>query len=161
MITIDTSQDPIVTIDRLATGQLKSLIRLLVDSEKGFNEAAHNILDADLAGLFQSLAIARAEMVVELQYLVQDQGDVDSDGGTMAGIAHRIWLDLRSVIRSQDSDAILAEAERGENYIKLEYERAMRMVWGDHIHSLLSLHFLTVQATRDQIGNLRDFLGAI
>jgi uncharacterized protein (TIGR02284 family) len=158
MTTLCTSQDPMVTIDRIAVDQLQSLIRLLLYSENAFSAGASNMQHGEEADLFRSFASARAEMATELQDLIRDPEDLTFETGTIARTSHRLWLDLRSVCSGQNTDAILAKAERSENYIKLEYERAMRLVWGDEIHSLLSLHFLTVQATRDRVRDLRDTL---
>jgi uncharacterized protein (TIGR02284 family) len=137
-------------------GELQSLIRLLVDSEKGFGDASVHIEHAEIAALFRSFVGERSALATELQDLVRDMGDEAPTSGTVAGTLHRSWLDLRSVITGQDSFAILSEAERGEDYIKAEYEKALRMDWSNTIHSVLSRQYLKVREAHDQVRNLRD-----
>jgi uncharacterized protein (TIGR02284 family) len=95
-------------------------------------------------------------MATDLQDMLRDCGDIAPTSGTLIGTINRNWLDLRSVLSGQDTFALLVEAERGEDYIKGEYQRALKMVIGDKIHSLLSMHYLMVQAAHDQVQELRE-----
>ncbi len=143
-------------LDSPLISELQSIIRLLVDSEKGFTDAASNIENAEIASLFRSFVGERASMATDLQDVLGDSGNEAPTTGTVVGTLHRTWLDLRSAISGQDSYAILSEAERGEDYIKGEYEKALRMVWGDRIHSILSTQYLQIKTAHDRVRNLRD-----
>ena len=55
-------------------------------------------------------------MVAELQHLEHQHGKVEADNsGSLTGRLHRAWIDLRSAIATRNDQAILEEAERGED----------------------------------------------
>ncbi len=119
----DSGVDP---LDSIMVGELQAIIRLLVDSEEVFMDAANRIEHAEIAALFRSFVGERAAMANELQDLVCDYGNEAPTSGTILGKLHRMWMDLRSAVNGQDPFTIFAEAERGEVYIKTEYEKALR-----------------------------------
>lgn len=45
-------------------------------------------------------------------------GGTPEDNGTVLGSAHRMFLNLKSVVTGQDDKAIIAEVEQGEDHIK-------------------------------------------
>ena len=56
----------------------------------------------------------------------------------------------------QDALSILLEVERGENYIRREYEIALNLDWGVAIHGVLSNHYVKVKWAYDRVVRLRD-----
>src|ERR687898_1356205 len=96
---------------------LNNLIETCKDSEQGFATAAENLKDQQTKSLFLQYAQQRAEMVRELQAEVRANGGDPESTGTVAGSAHRGWMNLKAAIAGGD-DSIIAEAERGEDSAK-------------------------------------------
>jgi uncharacterized protein (TIGR02284 family) len=47
------------------------------------------------------------------------------DDGTVLGGAHRMFMNLKSVVTGRDEKAIIAEVEQGEDHIKAKFEDAI------------------------------------
>lgn len=101
---------------------LNSIITTLYDGENGFKEAAKEIENTALATRFQNLAEQRYNFGHEVKPLIKELGGtVDKGGSTLASI-HRAWIDLKSVIASNDEAAILNECVRGEEKAQAVYQ---------------------------------------
>jgi uncharacterized protein (TIGR02284 family) len=105
---------------------LNGLIATTVDSIRGYQEAASEAENSRFRELFQHFAQDRQRIVTELQAEVGRLGGKPEDDGTLAGAAHRGWLDLKSALTGHDDRAIVNEVERGEDHIKGKFEQAMR-----------------------------------
>jgi uncharacterized protein (TIGR02284 family) len=62
--------------------------------------------------------------VPRIQQEVSALGGTPNDDGSLKGDLHRRWLDLRNAIGGGDQ-AVIAEVERGEDYIKGKYDEAL------------------------------------
>jgi uncharacterized protein (TIGR02284 family) len=105
---------------------LNSLIATTLDSVEGYGEAAKNDESGRLAGLFTSRAGERRQVASDLQAEVSRIGGTPSDSGTALGGAHRMFLNLKSLITGDDAQAIVNEVESGEDHIKAKYEDALK-----------------------------------
>ncbi len=62
--------------------------------------------------------------VIKLQAAVAGaDGNPEDDGSTM-GAVHRVFQSLREAVSTRDDKAIVAEVERGEDYLKDKFEAA-------------------------------------
>lgn len=104
---------------------LNHLIETCRDGEQGFRTAAENVKDPQVKSLFQKYAQQRAEMVRELQAEVRAHGGDPEQAGSVAASAHRGWMNIKAAISTGDA-SIIAEAERGEDYAKEAYEKALK-----------------------------------
>ena len=103
---------------------LNSLIETCKDGEQGFRTAAENLKDQQTKSLFLEYAQQRAEMARELQTEVRTLGGDPESAGSVAGSAHRGWMNLKAAIAGGD-DSIIAEAERGEDVAKKAFDDAL------------------------------------
>jgi uncharacterized protein (TIGR02284 family) len=95
---------------------LQNLIETARDGEEGFQLAAKHTESAELKAVFTRLGTARSVAVAELQQLEHQHGKVEADhSGSVTGGLHRAWINLRTVVASRNDQAILEEAERGED----------------------------------------------
>ena len=92
---------------------LNSLIKTINDSIQGYQESAKDIGNQRLASMFQDRAMERQKVATMLQAEVGRLGGDPSDGGSILGSVHQIFLDMKSAITGKDDDAILAEVQRG------------------------------------------------
>jgi uncharacterized protein (TIGR02284 family) len=148
--------DTLVTMSDAAAEAVQDLIRLNVDAAEGFTAAADRVEDARIAELFREYAAQRTNNAEELKSSVAFNGEEPAQSGTTKGTLHRWWLELRGTVTGGDTANFLAEAERGEDYIKAEYEKAIRQCAGSPISDLLMTQFRGVKAAHDHVRDLRD-----
>ncbi|HEY7498491.1 MAG TPA: PA2169 family four-helix-bundle protein [Vicinamibacterales bacterium] len=105
---------------------LNGLIETVKDGESGFKTAAEGLQDSQTKSLFQQYSRQRSEMARALQSEVRRLGGDPEKSGSVAGAAHRGWINIKSVVTGRDDGSIIAEAERGEDSAKKMYEDALR-----------------------------------
>lgn len=136
---------------------LNRLIAICKDGEAGFRSAADDVKDIELKEVFTRLAHQRSEFATELQLCVRSLGEEPRDSATLSGALHRGWMSLKSDVVKNDSHAVLAECERGED----EAVAAYREVLADAplesaLRLLVSSQSAAVQTAHDEIRDLRD-----
>ena len=104
---------------------VNSLIKTLNDSIQGYQESAKDIGNQRLATMFQERAQERQQVVTQLQAEVARLGGDPNSGGSLLGSAHQIFLDLKSTITGKDDSAVLAEVQRGEEYLRDKFDTAL------------------------------------
>jgi uncharacterized protein (TIGR02284 family) len=104
--------------------KLDDLIVTTIDSIKGYEHSAEHAHEG-YARLFRKMADERREVVNELQAQSRALGGTPNDFGSAAATLHRRFEDLRLALGGGD-EAIVKEIERGEDYLKEEFERALR-----------------------------------
>jgi uncharacterized protein (TIGR02284 family) len=106
------------------TSKLDDLITTTIDSIRGFERSAEDAPDGRFSSFFREMAAERGEVVARLQAHSRSLGGSPTEQGSVAGTLHRRWEDLRAALGGGDK-AVIQEVERGEDYLKEEYERAM------------------------------------
>jgi uncharacterized protein (TIGR02284 family) len=106
------------------TSKLDDLIITTIDSARGYENAADHADAARYAGFFREMAGERKGVVAGLQAASRALGGTPSEFGSTAATLHRRWEDLRTALGGGD-EAIVKEVERGEDYLKEEYERVL------------------------------------
>ncbi len=135
---------------------LQNLHQANVDSAKGFKEAAQDLKNSQLAADFMKWSQERNKQARELAEIVEiNDGEVDREGSWL-GSLHRSYMALKAAISSDDDHAILAEAERGEDYIKEAYEEVLKESPGTAVNDVLQRQYANVKATHDRVRDLRD-----
>lgn len=148
--------ETITNLDKDTLSGVKSIIEINIDSSKGFQTAAENIENADIAGYFRQCSTRRAQFADHLSRVVDVNGVDSPDSGSVKGAIHRWWTDLRGTIQNGDEHAILAEAERGEDSIKGEYEKVLKNTAGSPLNAMLTDQYAAVKETHDTIRDMRD-----
>ncbi len=105
---------------------LNSLIATTLDSADGYAEAADEARSPSLTALFRDRADERRQVASILQQRVRLLGgEAERDGTTLAA-AHRMFVNLRTSLTSNDNKVVVEEVERGEDHIKHKFEDAMK-----------------------------------
>lgn len=104
---------------------LNSLIETTLDSADGYAEAAKDAKDQSLISLFNDRSIERKKVASTLQQGVRQLGGKPEEDGTVLASAHRMFVNLRTSLTSNDNKAVLKEVERGEDHIKTKFEDAL------------------------------------
>ncbi len=110
--------------DMHTTSKLDDLIVTLIDSIKGFENSAEAVKAENYRGFFTEMASDRRRAVELLQAASRAEGGTPAESGSAAGTLHRRFEDLRSALGGGD-EAIIKEVERGEDYLKEEFERVL------------------------------------
>lgn len=104
--------------------KLDDLITTTIDSIRGFERSAEDAPDGRFASFFRQMAQERREVVTTLQARSRALGGSPTEQGSVAGTIHRRWEDLRAALGGGDK-SVIQEVERGEDYLKEEYDRAL------------------------------------
>jgi uncharacterized protein (TIGR02284 family) len=139
---------------------LSNLISYCRDGSDGFAQAAEHATAPELVDRFRQYAYQRATFVADLQALEIRYGKASpDDSGSVTGALHRAWINIRTVVTTRDDQAILEEAERGEDAAVAAYRDAIskqeNALPADVLEVLLK-QAAQVKATHDDVRSLRD-----
>ncbi len=102
---------------------LKDIAELLIDSRKGYQEAAERVEAPHLKQLLTKLSSERSPLVNEIESQLRMFGeDAMPKDGTMKGDLHRAWIDIRDSLSGSSNANVLNECERGEKYLLERYD---------------------------------------
>lgn len=134
---------------------LNKLIETSEDGLKGFKEAADKATEPKLKQLFAERAQGCSQSARELQTLVTAMGGEAEKSGSVAGAAHRGWVKVKTAV-SDNNIAVLEEVERGEDYAKASYTKALKSELPPQVRSVIEKQFHGVVANHDRIRDLRN-----
>ena len=135
---------------------LQDLIRINIDSCKGFEQAADTIRSRPIANLFRRIADDRRYHVHQLRKMVEMTDEEAEDSGSIKGTVHRWWLATRGALSGGDDHVVLIEAERGEDAITKRYEAALNAASDAGIEQLLRDQYVEVKRGHEAVRGLRD-----
>ncbi|MDQ3101929.1 MAG: PA2169 family four-helix-bundle protein [Bacteroidota bacterium] len=132
---------------------LKDISELLIDSRKGYQEAAERVEAPHLKQLLSRLGTERAPLINEVgsQLRMLGEDDLPKDG-TIKGSLHRTWIDIRDSLTGSENANVLDECERGEKYLLGRYDDLMKD--GDiapNVRSMLSMQRTKIQGNINEI----------
>ncbi len=129
-----------------AAKTLNHLVERAIDGQKGFEEAAEHVAPGQLKDEFISKSSQRAKFAAELKNKVREMGREAEDEGTVAGIAHRAWIDVKTAVTPNESDnkAVLEAVRAGEEKALADYRDALKKELPKDVYSL-------VQKQREEI----------
>lgn len=136
---------------------LNDLIETSKDGEAGFKDLAEHTKNTELKAIFTSAAGDTAAAAAELQGLVRQLGGDPETTTSVAGDLHRRWVDLKSAVTGKDDEALLNEAERGEDVAKKSYKKALENtdITAD-VRAVIQKQFDGVMRNHDKVKALRD-----
>jgi len=135
---------------------LNSLIETTLDSADGYAEAARDAHSESLIALFHDRSSERRQVASTLQQRVRLLGGEPDDEGTVLASAHRMFVNLRTSLSSDDNKAVVDEVERGEDHIKSKFEDALK---DDEVspntRSVVADVYASVRNGHDQMRNIK------
>ena len=143
--------------------ELNDLYQLMADGRKGYSEAAERVKDERLAGLLADLGQQRERMENDLAGEIRRfKRDDHTQEGTMKGVLHRAWMDIRTALGKADNTTVLDECERGERYL---LDRLTTVIGLEDIaptsHALLLAQRGTVEQSLAQVEQVRNDYAAV
>lgn len=133
---------------------LNDLIETCKDGEQGFLECADDIRNPRLKEIFTNAAARCTEAARELQVEVTRFGGTPERKGSLAGSAHRRWVDIKSAIMGKDDAAVLAECERGEDVAKMSYQKALKKELPPSVRAIVERQYQGVLEHHDMVRSL-------
>ena len=140
---------------------LNTLTATLLDSVKGYRDAAENSESGRFQELFRSNADERSRCAEDLRAEVRRRGGAPEDDQSTMGAVHQRWLDLKAAVTGRDDKAIINEVERGEDYLKEKFETALN---SGHLsgesRAAVEQAYQSVRKGHDQIASIKHGLEA-
>ncbi|MBD9615015.1 PA2169 family four-helix-bundle protein [Pseudomonas sp. PDM02] len=146
-------------INKEAISVLNDLIETSKDGQEGFKTCAEDIKHPELKTLFISRSADCATAASELQAAVRSMGGDPETSTSVSGDLHRRWVDVKSVFTGKDEEAVLNEAERGEDHALKAYREAIEKINKHNlvgIRDLVERQYHGVQRNHDQVKALRN-----
>jgi uncharacterized protein (TIGR02284 family) len=138
---------------------LHNLIAISRDGEEGFKQAAEHARSEKLKQVFATYSRQRHDFVAQLQQLERRFGEnkVDESSSATGGL-HRAWIGIRTALTSEDDQALLEEAERGEDAAKAAFQEAQRdfAQLPVDVRSTIAAQSAQVRQAHDDVRNMRD-----
>ena len=106
--------------------KLNELLEKNYDSEKGFKNAADDVKNERLKTFFEESAKQRYDFGHELKAEIKSLGGTPDKGTSTKADAHRAWMDLKSAFSSDNEEAVLEEAARGEKAAVEDYNKIIK-----------------------------------
>lgn len=108
------------------SGMLNELLEKNYDAEKGYKLAADKVKKKNLQAFFAERAQERYDFGHELKSEIRNFGENPDKGSSLAGDAHRSWMNLKASLSNDKDEVVLEEAIRGEKAAVEEYEKVLR-----------------------------------
>ncbi|QHI36868.1 hypothetical protein IMCC3317_22380 [Kordia antarctica] len=105
--------------------KLNILLEKNYDAEKGYTTASNNAKSAALTTFFERKAIQRKEFADQLKIELISVNQEPTTGGSIAGAAHRTWMNTIAWFSSDTDEAMLEEAMRGEKASIEDYNEVL------------------------------------
>lgn len=106
--------------------KLNDILEKTYDAEKGFKKAANNTDNLALKNYFENKANQRYDFGHELKNEIAGFGQKVDKGDSLTGKAHRAWMDIKALFSSDDAEAMLEEAIKGEKAALDEYKDVLK-----------------------------------
>ena len=152
-------QTSISTIDDVTKNTIPVLNRLISickDGQYGFLTATNDVKTPACKTLFQTYARQRAEFAAELQNIVSRLGAEPETEGSITGLIHREWMDIKAKITERNMTSIVEECERGEDTAVKAYAEALKFALGPDVTPVVERHYTAIKTAHDNIRTLRN-----
>jgi uncharacterized protein (TIGR02284 family) len=135
------------------------VIRTLRDDQEGFRDAAEHVRDSDLKIMLMDFSTERARFLGELQNEIERLGNPEpANSGTVRGLLHRGWMNLKAALASNRDEVIIEECEKAEDAAIERYGEALRHDLPRYIRDILERQLEQIGKERAQLSELKRAL---
>ena len=134
-----------------AIATLNNLITTCRDGQEGFAAAAEGVQSSGLKSLFYEYSQQRAGFVGALQTEARVLGGDPENTGSVAGVLHRGWINIKSIVTGSDEAAIVNECEQGEDSAVAQYQEALKATLPSPLAELLASQYADIKKAHDRI----------
>ena len=112
--------------NRYIVERLNHLINIAEDGAEGYKNAAQDVDDEVIKHSFLVYSKDRSSYASELRQLIyQLNGEAEDGHGGTLGNLHRVWIDVKAVLTSGDSAAVINACITGEEASIKEYKKVL------------------------------------
>ncbi|MFI8377420.1 PA2169 family four-helix-bundle protein [Leeuwenhoekiella sp. NPDC079379] len=104
------------------SNKLNELLTKNYDAEAGYKLASDHTENGTLKDYFNRKAKERYDFGHHIKNEIKAYGETPDKGTSLAGDAHRAWMNIKSTVTSNSEEALLKETIRGENNAIEEYK---------------------------------------
>jgi uncharacterized protein (TIGR02284 family) len=142
------------------TKTLNALIETVIDSADGYTAAAKAADGSQFTPIFNRRGEERRRLTLQLQDEVRSLGGTPEDDGTLLAGAHRMFLNLRNSMSSDDV-TIIDQVEAGEDHIKHKFEEALAdRELSQPVQLVIEQSYALIKEGHDEIRDLKHSLHA-
>ncbi|MFG6687236.1 PA2169 family four-helix-bundle protein [Mariniflexile sp. HNIBRBA6329] len=128
------------------SNKLNELLIKNFDAEKRYLSAIDNVNDDRLKMFFKRRATDRSKFAKELRIEILRYGQIPEDSGSLIETLNRNWLNLKSILNSNDEELVLEAAIKFEESILEDYNELLKdKTLPPSIDSLLLKHKNAIQ----------------
>ena len=131
------------------SNQLNDLLSKTYDAEKGYKLAAEKVEMNSVKKFLTDKVLQRSSFSHELKNEIMKYGELPENESSMAGAIHRGWIDLKTALKSNKTEEILEEVERGEKASLDSYNKILE-----------DREIVLPSSTRDLLKKQRDAIQA-
>jgi uncharacterized protein (TIGR02284 family) len=144
---------------------LNDLIKINHDRTEGYNKAAEELkpADIDLKTMFANMANTSQQYATALVSEVRNLGGDAASDTTQSGKLYRVWMDIKSSVKSADRKSVLSLCEFGEDSALKAYRMALESdteIPSD-IRQLILEQKSKLQTAHDVVKRYRDMHEAV
>lgn len=136
------------------TDSLNDILGYVYDSYNGYKECADVVADETMKNLFSILGTQRESMIKELAKEIKALGTEPVQSGSAIGAAHRLFVDLKSLVTGGGTEAIINEVKRGENTLINSYKDVLKKDLPAPIRTILTHQLENIERNLIQIDTL-------
>jgi len=130
---------------------LHELVETCKDGKKGYQDASEHIENDELKTILYRLSQQRSLFEAELKDEIRQLGGNTDESPSVAGTAHRVWMNIKSGLRGNDTDAILEECKRGDKAAIERYEAALKAELPQFIRDKVADQFKLIKGAYNQL----------
>ena len=136
---------------------LNDLIEISKDGEEGFRTSAELVEDENLTKIFLERAEGCKKAVSVLQNKIKELGvDSPEGSGSIVGTLHRGWLNIKTMVSSDNNSAVLEECERAESVAKDIYTKALEQDLPEEIRNIVQQQYEGLLQNHELVLNLKN-----
>ena len=130
---------------------LNQLIETCRDGERGFLYATNYVNDPLVKAIFTEAASQRQRFAADLLPHAERVGGANESDGTTTAALHRGWMTIKDTLSGHDPQAIIREAERGEEAALAAYKDALEGMLPPITRDVIERQYADVRQTHDRI----------
>ena len=137
--------------------KLNDLLEKTYDAEKGYKKACDYTENPYLKSFFKKKSEDRQHFGLQLKSEIGSLGQEWKKDGSLAAAAHRAWMDFKAFFSTDDDEAMLEEAIRGEKASVDEYKEVLSDTsLPPSTTTLLMQQINQIEADLNQVKRLED-----
>jgi uncharacterized protein (TIGR02284 family) len=138
---------------------LEKLIETCEDGKKGYEDAATDVKDTNLNREFLQFSKQREQYREDLKEKINllSANENVPGSGSISGLIHRGWMNLKSALSINDTKAILKEVIKGEESAVKNYEEALQNDLPGEINTMIRIQYSGIVEALDRMKSLSEY----